>query len=76
MENKHYLICNAPICQDDPNPNYKDEVIWRPGEKVCLKGPYQAFQKKQIEINKLVAVGKFKNMDIPYTAYDLETKSI
>jgi len=69
-------MCNAPICQDDPNPNYKYEVIWYPGEKVCKKFPYEKFQKVQIEVNKSVAIGKFKNLDIPYTAYDLETKSI
>jgi len=76
MHEKHYLICNAPTCQDDPNLNYRNEVIWYPGEKICKKSPYKRFQIKQIEINKLVGIGKFKNIDIPYTANDLETKSI
>ncbi|MEK7089140.1 MAG: hypothetical protein AAB913_03360 [Patescibacteria group bacterium] len=76
MSDAHYLVCNAPICQDDPNPNYKDEVIWRPGSKVCLKGPYQAFQKKQLAINEEIEKGTFKNTDESYTANELETKSI
>jgi hypothetical protein len=76
MFKEHRLICNTPICQDDINPNYKDEVIWYPGERICKKFPYRKFQIKQLEINKLVAMGKFKNVDIPYTANELETKSI
>jgi hypothetical protein len=73
---KHFLLCEAPICQDDQNPNYKMEVIWYAGEKVCLMSPYQKFQKKQIDINKCVKKGIFKNLDVPYTAHDLETRSI
>ena len=76
MKIPHHLICKAAICQGDPNENYKNEVIWRPGEIVCKKGPYQQFQRKQIEINKCVKEGKFKHLDTAYTAYDLETKLI
>jgi hypothetical protein len=76
MEHKHHLQCEAPICQDDFNPNYKDEVLWFPGEKICKKPPYQKFQIKQIEINKLVKDGKFGNMDISYTANQLENDLI
>lgn len=76
MKIRHYLVCEAPICNDDPNPDYKDEVIWVPGELICQKGPYHKFQKKQVEINRCVAKGKFKNVDVPYTAHDLENKSI
>lgn len=74
--NKHHLFCEAPICQDDPNPNYKEEVIWCPGEPVCKKVPYQKFQQVQIKINKCLKKGKFKNVDKTYTAHDLETHSI
>ena len=72
----HHLRCEAPICQGDPNPNYKDEVIWHPGEKVCMKKPYEKFQRKQLDINKWVKKGKFKNIDVAYTAKDLEEKLI
>jgi len=75
-ETRHYLKCEAPICNDDPNPNYKDEVIWRPGEKVCKRGPFEKFQKMQIEINKAFKQGKFKNVDKWYTAKMLEEESI
>lgn len=73
---KHYLVCEAPICSGDANDNYKKEAIWYAGEYVCLKVPYQKFQKKQIDINKWVKKDKFKNIDIPYTAHDLEHRSI
>lgn len=76
MEYKHYENCNAPICQDDPNPNWRDETIWYAGEKVCTKEPFAKFQKKQLAINKEVAKGTFRNTDEPYTAIDLETRSI
>lgn len=76
MKDKHYLRCEAPTCQDDPNPNYKDEVVWRPGEKVCLKSPYKKFQNRQIDINKFVAKGRFRNIDQAYTANELETRAI
>lgn len=76
MKNEHYLSCEVPICQGDPNPNYRNEVLWYPGEKVCQKGPYMKFQRKQLDINRWVTKGKFKNADTPYTANDLETRLI
>jgi len=76
MGNKHYLSCEAPICAGDPNPNYKKEVLWYPGEKICQKTPYQKFQKKQIDINYWLKQGKFKNLEKYYTVNDLETKLI
>ena len=76
MENKHFLICEASICAGDPNPKYKEEVIWWPGELICKKKPYEKFQKKQIDINYWVKQGKFKNLEKYYTANDLETRSI
>ena len=69
---EHYEKCKAPICNDDRNPNYKKEVIWYPGEKICTRKPYEKFQRVQIEINDLARKGKFKNIDKPYTAEDLE----
>ena len=76
MQYKHSELCNAAICNDDSDPNYKNEVIWYPGEEVCKRGPLQKFQKKQKDINKCVSKGKFKNVDVPYTATDLETRCI
>ena len=76
MKIAHHLICEAPICQGDPNPCYKNEVLWYPGEIVCKKGPYLKFQKKQIDINRWVTQGKFRNVDQAYTANDLETKLV
>ena len=73
---KHFGYCDSAICQDDPNPNYKDEVLWLPGERICTKTPYTKFQRKQVAIQKEVVKGVFKNMDTAYTANDLETKSI
>jgi len=76
MKDTHNLQCEAPICQGDSNPNYENEVIWLPGELVCQKRPYHKFQQKQVDINKWMAKGMFKNIDEPYTATDLETRSI
>ena len=73
---RHQENCNAAICRDDPNPNFRTEVAWRPGEEVCKKVPYDKFQLKQLDINKWVKKGMFKNLDKTYTAHDLETKSI
>lgn len=75
-KHNHYLECNASICKDDPNPNFKKEVFWYPGELVCAKTPYDKYQKKQLDINKFVSKGIFKNLDTCYTANELETKSI
>lgn len=76
MKDKHYLRCEAPICQGDPNLNYKHEVLWYPGELVCKRKPYEKFQIKQLEINRLTKKGRFKNVDKHYTADDLENSSL
>ena len=76
MNEKHYLRCDVAICNGDKNSDYKEEVIWRPGEIVCKRKPYEKFQLKQIEINKLFAQGKFKDRYDGYTAHMLETLSI
>jgi hypothetical protein len=76
MENNHHLNCLASICQCDTNLNYKNEVVWYPGEKVCQRTPYMKFQQKQVDINKWVEKGVFKNVDQGYTANELETRSI
>ena len=76
MHHEHYLTCNAPICQADPNPNYKEEVIWYPSEQICKKAPFEKFQVKQIEINELLRESRFQNMDHVYTANELENGSI
>ena len=75
-EEKHHLLCGSAICAEDPNPNFKEEVLWFPGERVCRKFPYQEFQKKQLSINILLQKRKFKNIDKPYTANELENSSI
>lgn len=69
----HFLECEAPICQDNLNPNAE---VWYASEAVCLKSPYKLFQKKQILINKEVTKGTFRHLDVAYTAHNLETRSI
>lgn len=76
MSKEHYLICEAPICAGDQNSNYKNEVVWYPGEKICRRIPYEEFQKKQLSINILVKKGRFKNLEIPHTATELESCQI
>lgn len=71
VNSKHFLNCSAPICQADPNPNARKEVVWIPGEQVCTLKPYEKFQKQQIRINDLVRRRKFK-VDRYFTVVDLE----
>lgn len=73
---QHNQNCNAPICAGDKTENWKHNVVWYAGEEVCQKVPFTKFQKKQIDINKWVKKGMFKNIDVPYTAHELETRSI
>lgn len=72
MQQEHYLHCEAPICNDDPNPHYKTEVIWLPGELVCKRQPYQKFQIVQHRINKAVKAGTFRDINKAFTAQSLE----
>ena len=76
MEYKHHEHCDAPICQDDNNPDWRNERPWYAGEKICTKEPYVKFQKVQSIINKEVEKGTFRNMVEFFTANELETKSI
>ena len=73
---KHYLECEAAICKESIEPNFKKEAIWYAGELVCLKTPYDKFQKKQLSINKEVKSGHFKHLEEPFNAFDLEHRSI
>ena len=73
---KHYEVCEAPICAGDFNPNFKNEIFWYAGEPVCQRTPYTKFQKKQIDINKWVKRGMFKNTEVAYNAHALENASI
>jgi hypothetical protein len=64
--------CSAPICALDPNPNFKKEVVWVPGETICTNKPYQKFQEKQIRINELWRRKKYKKVE-GLTAEQLES---
>ena len=76
MKERHYLICEAPICNDDPEPNYKDKVLWRAGEIICTRKPYEKYQLVQIRINKAIKAGKFKDVGKAFTANELERSSL
>ena len=70
MIHKHYLECEAPICADEraykDNPNWKEDVIWYPGEPFCGKMPYTSWQRKQVKINRLFDKGLLKHGDRYY----------
>lgn len=53
--------CPGSICVGDDTPNWKENVIWYPGEFVCTRKPYAHVQKVQHRINKLLLKGVFKN---------------
>lgn len=67
---RHFKNCSAPICCCDPNKDYKDEVVWCPGEDICRWKPYQKFQEQQAIINKLFRKGKIEDGSFP--AHHLE----
>ncbi len=69
---QHNLECEAPICAGDPNPDYKKEVVWFPGELICGKTPYKLFQRRQAKINRYVAKSEFKYPEMYFTAELLE----
>jgi len=71
----HLETCEAPICAGDQNKNYKKEVLWYPGEKVCGKIPFQKFQKKQALMNRYLIAGKFKHVGRFWTAEMLEKRN-
>lgn len=75
MTVKHYLLCQAPICADERNyedtPNWKDDLIWYPGEDVCGKTPFTRWQKRQSKINRMVAAGTFKHPERYFTVNTL-----
>lgn len=67
---KHSLECNAPICQESCD----DEVVWLPGELVCKLEPLSWMQKKQININNLLKMGKYRLKDTALTAKTLKLR--
>lgn len=69
-------VCEAPICSQDTSPNWRKEVVWFPGEEVCGSKPLYLFQKKQLQINKELKAGTFKNTSRAFTASELEGLSI
>ena len=75
MKTNHWELCEAPICANDFNKEYKTEVIWYAGEEVCQKKPYQLFQKRQSKINRWNEKGLFRNPQYYFTANDLEARS-
>lgn len=65
---KHEEKCNAPICMD-----CKDEdTVWYAGEKVCNKEPISRLQKKQININNLLKIGKYRFKEMAHTVKSLK----
>ncbi len=64
------MKCDGVLCVVGGGKN------WYPGERICTARPYQNFQKKQIEINKLVKKAKFKEINKPLTRVELESKRI
>lgn len=64
---QHWEHCNAPICVGDQTEDWQSNVIWYPGEAVCLRNPLSTAQKAQKKINRMVAKGRFKHIDRAFT---------
>ena len=71
----HWEHCDAPICADegayDCNPDWKNEVIWYPGEAVCERKPYTEWQRRQAQINRWFKQGIFKHAGNYFTVTKL-----
>ena len=64
------------MCIDDPNPTWKNEVVWYAGEEVCKQTTITKLQKRQTNINHVLGRGqdmkKHKvRLDYGYTAEEL-----
>jgi hypothetical protein len=70
IDERHFINCPAPICNCDPNLDYKNEVVWCAGEDICKHKPYQKFQEQQVKLNKLFRKGKIE--DSSFSAKQLE----
>lgn len=70
---KHnYLNCQGVMCEADPTPDWKKNVIWYAGESICGRSPYSRIQKIQSRINRLFRNGKIKFPRMFYTGELLE----
>jgi len=67
----HFESCSASICFETIYADGVSDVIWYPGELLCLRNGLSAATgyvlKRQRRINKLVTKGKFKNVDRAFT---------
>ena len=67
----HYVNCNAPICAEDTNPNFRDEVVWHPDEEICKLKPTERWHKLQHSLVYLTSTGRFIDKGQGYTANEL-----
>ena|SRR6185437_12149917 len=65
----HWKTCEAPICFDDTTPDWKQYVIWYPGEKICFFQGYEKVRQVQTSINDLLKQKRLKN---PYQVFTFE----
>jgi len=73
---KHWQRCEAPICAGDPNSNFPKEVIWYPGEAVCVKSPSTHWQRVQRRLNRLLRKSLLKHLWTYYTVEMLEKRQL
>jgi len=68
----HFKDCSAALCKDMTKQEM-EEVIWYPGEKICIGQPYTHFQKEQQRINRWHAKGarKYSGCNLTFTAAEL-----
>ena len=73
---EHHSVCECAICNDDPNPNNKNEAKWWPGESVCQRKPHKEYQNIQKRINEAFKEGRFQDLEEPFTANELEASTL
>lgn len=67
MSTQHWETCPSPICNDERGykdmPNWKNEVVWYPGEPIC-KMKRTSWNKKQEYVERVLAKGQMKEHGI------------
>ena len=63
----HAARCQAPICKASIQEDGVEDIIWYPGEDVCVLNPLSRAQKAQKKINRYLNKRELKYPDRAFT---------
>ena len=75
-DEKHFMVCSAPICMCNCSKKDSSKPVWYPGEKICNLKPSTLVQKRQLSINNLLGIGRLKYIERTYTEEYLKNSAI